>query len=103
MFWLPQFRQPYTIVFAIIYQDHHTSLILNHDLNFYGNDITELKSAEEKLRESEEHLRLASRAARACTWELNIQDQSYKLGDNFAEVIGFSADILPKNSNAVSD
>ena len=72
-------------------------------VNFYGNDITEYKRAEEKLRESEEHLRLASQAAKACTWELNIQDQSYKLGDNFAEVIGFSADILPKNSTAVSN
>jgi hypothetical protein len=31
MFWLPQFRQLYTMVFAIICHDYHTSLILNHD------------------------------------------------------------------------
>src|SRR6185369_14033106 len=48
-------------------------------LSIFFNDITERKRAEEKLRESEEHLRLASQAARMCSWELNLQDQSYKL------------------------
>jgi PAS domain S-box-containing protein len=54
--------------------------------------------AERKLRESEQRLRLASHAAGMCTWELNIQEQTYTLGENFAEVLGFPADILPKNS-----
>ena len=66
-------------------------------------DITERKRAEAGLLESQERMRLASQAARACTWELNIKDQSYKLGDNFEEVLGFPPDLLPKNSNEVSD
>ena len=57
---------------------------------------------EHKLRESEERLRLAGHAAGMCTWELNLQDQTYKLGDNFADVLGFPADLLPENNAEVS-
>lgn len=65
-------------------------------------DITERRQSEDKLRQSEERLRLATQAARACTWELNLRDQSYKLGDNFEEVVGFSADLLPEKSDEVT-
>ena len=60
-------------------------------------------AAEMELRESEERLRLASHAAHLCTWEMDIPDQTYKLGDNFEEVVGFSRDYLPKKSNEVTD
>ena len=59
--------------------------------------------AEQGLRESEERLRLAGHAAGMCTWELNLQEQTYKLGDNFAEVLGFPADLLPENSSEVTE
>ena len=71
---------------------------------WYGvtTDIHDRFEAENALRESEERTRLATQAARACTWELNIKDQSYRLGENFEEVLGFSPDVLPKNSDEVS-
>jgi PAS domain S-box-containing protein len=54
--------------------------------------------SEDALRASEERLRIATEAARLCAWELDIQNQTYTLGENFAEVLGFSPDLLPKNS-----
>jgi PAS domain S-box-containing protein len=71
---------------------------------WYGvtTDIHDRVQAEAALRESEERSRLAIQAARACTWELNLRDQSYKLGDNFEDVVGISPDLLPRNSEEVS-
>jgi PAS domain S-box-containing protein len=57
--------------------------------------------AEEVLRVSEERLRLATEAAQICAWELNIEQQTYTLGDNFAQVLGFPPDLLPGNSTDV--
>jgi PAS domain S-box-containing protein len=57
--------------------------------------------SEDALRASEERLRLATEAARLCAWELNVQAQTYTLGENFAQVLGFSPDLLPKSSAEV--
>ena len=50
------------------------------------------------MRESEERLRLATQAAHLCTWEMDIPSQTYKLGDNFEDVVGFSRDYLPEKA-----
>jgi PAS domain S-box-containing protein len=57
--------------------------------------------SEDALRVSEERLRLATEAARLCAWELDIQNQTYTLGENFAQVLGFSPELLPKTSREV--
>jgi PAS domain S-box-containing protein len=61
-------------------------------------DISERKQVESVLRESVEHLRLATEAARMFKWEFDFQKQLYTLADNFVQVLGFSAGLLPQNS-----
>ncbi|HEX2997244.1 MAG TPA: PAS domain S-box protein [Anaerolineales bacterium] len=61
-------------------------------------DISEYKHVERVLRESAENLRLATEAARMFKWELDFQRQLYTFADNFAQVLGFSASLLPQNS-----
>ncbi|HSB00838.1 MAG TPA: PAS domain S-box protein [Anaerolineales bacterium] len=61
-------------------------------------DISEHKQVERALRESSENLRLATEAARMFKWELDFQKQLYTFADNFAQVLGFSAGLLPQNS-----
>ncbi len=60
-------------------------------------DITERKQAEEKLRESEEDLRLATEAAEMYSWEIDLHDGNIKFADNQAQVLGFA---LPENHSA---
>ena len=61
-------------------------------------DISDRKHVERVLRESTERLRLATEAARMFTWELDLKLQIYTFADNFEQVLGFSAGLLPKNS-----
>jgi len=61
-------------------------------------DISERKHVERVLRDSSERLRLATETARMFTWELDFKTQIYTLADNFVQVLGFSAGLLPKNS-----
>lgn len=61
-------------------------------------DISDRKHVESVLRESVEHLRLATEAARMFKWEFDFQTQMYSLADNFEQVLGFSAGLMPKNS-----
>src|SRR5215207_5340469 len=60
-------------------------------------DISERKHVERVLRESVERLRLATEAAEMFLWEWDFQTQIYTLADNFVQVLGFSAGLLPKN------
>ena len=60
-------------------------------------DISDRKDVESVLRESVERLRLATSAARMFMWEWDFQTQSYTIADNFEQVLGFSAGLLPKN------
>ena len=61
-------------------------------------EALERARADEALRISEERLRLATEAAQICAWELDMEKQTYTLGENFAQVLGFSSDLLPDNS-----
>ncbi|HEX6035921.1 MAG TPA: PAS domain S-box protein, partial [Anaerolineales bacterium] len=63
-----------------------------------GIDITERKAVEEALRASEERMRLATDAAEMFAWELDVKNQIFTPSDNFAEVLGFSAEFVPGNS-----
>jgi PAS domain S-box-containing protein len=58
------------------------------------HDITERKSAEARLRRSEENLRLATQAAQMYAWELNLQTRKITLGANFSRVVGLKEIIL---------
>ncbi len=72
-------------------------------VNIYCRDITVQKQTELALQHSEERLRLAIQAARLCTWELDMINQTYKLGDNFEHVVGISKERLPANPSDVTD
>lgn len=72
-------------------------------VNIYCRDITVQKQTELALQHSEERLRLATQAARLCTWELDMINQTYKLGDNFEDVVGISKECLPANPSDVTD
>jgi PAS domain S-box-containing protein len=61
-------------------------------------DISDRKDVEKVLRESVERLRLATEAAQIFMWEWDFESQTYTLADNFEQVLGFSAGLLPKNS-----
>jgi len=59
-----------------------------------AQDITARKRQENELRESEEHLRLATEAAEMYSWEIDLSDRTIKFADNQAQVLGFA---LPEN------
>ncbi|MGZ9235651.1 MAG: PAS domain S-box protein, partial [Anaerolineales bacterium] len=60
-------------------------------------DISDRKDVERVLRESVERLRLATEAAQMFMWEWDFQKQTYRMDDNFENVIGFSGGLLPQN------
>ena len=60
-------------------------------------DISDRKDVEKVLHESVERLRLATGAAQMFMWEWDFQSQSYTIADNYEQVLGFSAGLLPKN------
>lgn len=66
----------------------HTNLIetTTRNLRATGDGV----EAEEKLRRSEENLRLATGAAKMYSWELDLRTQKTAFGDNFAQVLGLS-------------
>lgn len=63
-------------------------------------DITERKRIEERLRESEERLRLAIQAARMYSWEIDLMTQKVKYSENALAM--FKQDSLPKNFKEVT-
>ncbi len=64
-------------------------------------DITERKQMDERLRESEKRLRLATEAARMYSWEMNLTTHEVK----YSEYAGatFDSDLLPKNFQEVME
>jgi PAS domain S-box-containing protein len=75
-----------------IYVESRFTLIREKDGKYVvletAHDITERKASEEKLRRSEENLRLATAAAQMYSWELDLRAQKTTFGENFSEVIG---------------
>ena len=69
--------------------------------NFYVQDITERKFAEQKLRESEERLQLALESAVADSWEIDVKKGSCTFSDRWAEYLGYSAGEIPQTVSAV--
>ncbi len=61
-------------------------------------DISDRKQVERVLRDSSERLRLATQAHVMFMWELDLKNRIYTFADNFEQVLGFSAGLLPKNN-----
>jgi PAS domain S-box-containing protein len=64
-------------------------------------NITERKRDEDALRTSEARLRIATQTARMFTWEFDLQKQISTVADNFADAVGFSADLIPKDNREI--
>ena len=61
----------------------------------------ERKRDEDALRTSEARLRIATQAARMFTWEFDLQKQISTVADNFADAVGFSSDLIPKDNQEI--
>ncbi|HXQ33107.1 MAG TPA: PAS domain S-box protein, partial [Anaerolineales bacterium] len=61
----------------------------------------ERKLDEYTLRTSEARLRIATQAARMFAWEFDLQKQISTVADNFADAVGFSADLIPKDNQEI--
>jgi len=60
-----------------------------------STDITERKSLENALRESEAHLRLSQTVGGIATWEANLVNNQFKCSENCLQLFGFSPGIEP--------
>ncbi len=61
-------------------------------------DISQLKNAEEKLRQSEERLRLAAKATRDAIWDWDIRKNAVWRSEGFQTVFGYAPeDMRPDN------
>lgn len=63
-------------------------------------DVTKRKAAEEKLRRSEENLRLAIGAAQMFWWELDLRAQKTTFGKNFTKVLNLKTPIEEMDTEA---
>lgn len=67
----------------IVTQLEHQAQILNSNL--------ESKRAEKKLRESEDHYRLATEVTKLATWDLNLATFELTHSPRFAEILGYDS------------
>lgn len=65
----------------------------------YFYNLTAQKQIQEKLRQSEQRLRLATEAAEMFSWETNIGAQTIKWSENAAQIIGCRPEDLPDSIN----
>lgn len=64
-----------------------------------NRDITERKQMEEALRESERHFHLALDATSDGVWDRNISSGDVFYGENWASLLGYNDDDIPKKQN----
>jgi PAS domain S-box-containing protein len=60
-----------------------------------GQDITEHKHAEDKLREMNERLKLAQVASKSGTWDWDITKNTLYWSEEFLKIFGMPADVTP--------
>mgnify|MGYP006285342679 CR=1 FL=1 len=64
------------------------------------HDVSQLRSAEQSLRESEERFRLAVEGSRDGLWDWNLQTNEAYHSDRFATMLGYDPEELPDTVSA---
>lgn len=81
----------------------NTRKVEDNVLQAIFHDVSQLRAAEESLRESEERFRLAVEGIRDGLWDWNLQTNEAYHSDRFATMLGYSPDELPDTNEAWSD
>ncbi len=81
----------------------NTRKVEDNVLQAIFHDVSQLRAAEESLRESEERFRLAVEGTRDGLWDWNLQTNEAYHSDRFATMLGYSTDELPDTNEAWSD
>jgi PAS domain S-box-containing protein len=69
----------------------------------YGNDITDFRSATEKLIKNEESLRFAQEIAKMGSWELDLETNKLTWSENYYKILGLQpSEIQPTNEYFMS-
>jgi len=78
-------------------------IIKSDYVNFYGLDITDVKTAEKLIKKSEERFRLAQRAAEIGSWDWNVITGDLIWSDQIEPMFGFKKGKFGKTYEAFLD